>query len=124
MAYVYIIVCVHVYVSVCAWQMVAHICLIALAAKGLNFLLSESNQCCNNTVKRIVISHAKVQIKTGSQKIKQPANAIEMIACTGIFLWLLVVVNITYTVRVVEGYFKCKQSEKQVKKMYIHINKD
>ena len=30
------IVCVHVYVcNVCAWQMVAHICLIALAAKGL-----------------------------------------------------------------------------------------
>ena len=29
------IVCVHVIMYVCAWQMVAHICLIALAAKGL-----------------------------------------------------------------------------------------
>ena len=36
MACVYnMIVCVHVYVCVTAWQMVAHICLIALAAKGL-----------------------------------------------------------------------------------------
>ena len=37
------IVCVHVYVCVTAWQMVAHICLIALAAKGLillNFILN------------------------------------------------------------------------------------
>ena len=35
MACVYMIVCMHVYVCVTAWQMVAHICLIALAAKGL-----------------------------------------------------------------------------------------
>ena len=28
--------CVRACVCVCAWQMVAHICLIALAAKGLN----------------------------------------------------------------------------------------
>ena len=39
MACVYMIVCVHVYVCVTAWQMVAHICLIALAAKGLIFLI-------------------------------------------------------------------------------------
>ena len=37
MARVHMNVCVHVYVCVTAWQMVAHICLIALAAKGLNF---------------------------------------------------------------------------------------
>ena len=30
-----VIVCVHVYACVCAWQMVAHVCFIALAAKGL-----------------------------------------------------------------------------------------
>ena len=35
MACVYMIVCAHVYACVTAWQMVAHICLIALAAKGL-----------------------------------------------------------------------------------------
>ena len=37
MACVNMIVCVHVYVCVTAWQMVAHICLIALAAKGLKW---------------------------------------------------------------------------------------
>ena len=38
--------CVRICVCVCAWQMVAHICLIALAAKGLNLLCVDIlNQC-------------------------------------------------------------------------------
>ena len=39
------IVYVHVYVCVCAWQMVAHICLIALAAKGLRTGLNGEKYC-------------------------------------------------------------------------------
>ena len=57
MACVYIIVCM----CVCAWQMVAHICLIALAAKGLTLRSkADGAQLCNHLStrsKHIIISY-------------------------------------------------------------------